>query len=337
MSFRAVRITINRSEFALLEPGFNRLANGLSTAEHGNFPDYHAGRLGMVNTKIYRDRAHDQEMHDQVISARRKLLTMPACRKVRLNEFEIRAAAFALRLDNPRTNRRRDRDEVRALARKLEMFRKRAKRRTRTFLNPAEISQKAEAWRRFVDWCRFNIAHVRLPQMEHTYRRSELWADLRTRLRAMIAQAIEESRFAPLPAPQMSRVSRLIKEEVRRGRHPFTLRAFLAANTPANRSKLFEIVAKKVELIPLPGAKLNICIVQSEISEKIHAVRARRIAEASSRALASQIHPSPSVAAPRLSHLHLRRCRHQRPDRIGHHSQGDSAGSPASIYASGSA
>jgi hypothetical protein len=277
MKLPTQRLTITPAEYTLLRPGLERLANGLATAKLGNFPDRHALRLGADNGGIYPRRRFDQDMADRIISVRRKLWEIASSRKVRLDMFELAAAAFALRILKPAADNPIDTNSVRSLAQKLETYRKRAKRKTVGRFGYVETCIKSSRWRWFTGWCRVNIVNPRVPFSQQQTRSKRHWAAQRSQLGDMVRRVVEANCYAALREPQMKRVVRLLKEELRRGRHPMRLRELLQNREGSGDTLLFDLVAKKVELVPGPGAKLPLCVTQSEIAERFKEGRRKRI------------------------------------------------------------
>jgi hypothetical protein len=124
-----------------------------------------------------------------------------------------------------------------------------------------ETAEELKSWRRFIDWCRYHILYAPSTQKAligkifkpYTYTR-KLWTERRSGLADMIQRSLEERHYAALTQAQMERVVRLLKDEIRRGRHPYTLLELLNANDAAGREFLFRAVGKKVELTALAGA-----------------------------------------------------------------------------------
>jgi hypothetical protein len=108
----------------------------------------------------------------------------------------------------------------------------------------------------------------------------------------MIQQSLDERQYAVLTEPQLKRVVRLIKEELRRGRHPYTLMELLNANDKSGRRFLFDVVGKKVELTPLAGADVPHVVRALANAEKFRAAKERRRFE---KSVPSSLSTSPTV------------------------------------------
>jgi hypothetical protein len=90
---------------------------------------------------------------------------------------------------------------------------------------------------------------------------------------------------------------RLLKEEIRRGRHPHTLRELLTANDDACRDFLFTAVSKKIELTALAGADVPRVVRALESAERFR--ESRRLRRASGGVTPST--PAPDVSRPHSS------------------------------------
>jgi hypothetical protein len=126
------RLTITPSEYRLLKPGLEVLANGLATAKLGGFPRRHPyHNVDFMASAIYRHKAYSAEMADSVISVHRKVCGLTAARKIRFDPFELAATAFAWRLwkgHKPAGDSEVSTEEIKLLQAKIETYRKRAKR-----------------------------------------------------------------------------------------------------------------------------------------------------------------------------------------------------------------
>jgi len=262
MTFPSQLLEISPAECSLLRPGFDQLAAGLAGAKLGRFPNRHPwDRTNPQLADAYPDQEFSQSHADMVIAVRKQLRAITRTRKVSMNVHAIAAAAFALRLYTTSSGDVDTRDARLALARKLETFRKRAKRAAESKVGKTETADELKSWRRFIDWCRYHILYAPATQKAligkifkpYTYTR-KLWTERRSGLADMIHRSLEERHYAALTQAQMERVVRLLKDEIRRGRHPYTLLELLNANDAAGREFLFRAVGKKVELTALAGA-----------------------------------------------------------------------------------
>jgi hypothetical protein len=157
------RLTNTPSEYRLLSPGLDVLANGLASAKLGAFPRRHPyHRIDFVASGIYRDQAYDDEMANRIIDVRGKLWDLSQSRKIRLDVFELAAAAFALRIrESPKAlgSIPSSPDDLKRLKKKVETYRKRAKRATVANSGKARYQTGAERWKQFVAWSRYNLLY----------------------------------------------------------------------------------------------------------------------------------------------------------------------------------
>jgi hypothetical protein len=276
MTHPKVSLTIPLSESSLLKPGLDALNNGLATAAHGDFPDYYAEVLGSYGRQILPKRCFDLEMARKIPIVHQQLATTTSLRKFSLDLFDIAIAQFALRLLKTSSSTTYDPIKVRSLDLKLEKYRKRAKRKTEKLHGKAATSEASEIWRNFLSWSRFNLLRFNIPARTFAFPRKGLWAQQRSLMADMIRLSLEERRYASLNEVQIRRMVRLIKEELHRGRYPVTLRELLTGEQAAGRALLFKLVARKMELTALPGAKLSVSIAASERGERFKAAAVTR-------------------------------------------------------------
>jgi hypothetical protein len=160
MTLSTTRITITPQEFRLLSPGLEILANGLAAAKVGRFPNRHPwDRIDTVGSDIYLDRVYDEGMGERIVTTRAKLIGMTATRKIRVDVFQISVAAMALRLGKPKLDTQLPVRLTKhtSLVRKLEKYRKRARRAAVADLGTIEFAKTAESWRRFNQWVRYHL------------------------------------------------------------------------------------------------------------------------------------------------------------------------------------
>jgi hypothetical protein len=276
MTYAKVRLTITLYESSLLTPGLDALNTGLATAAQGDFPDFYAEALGYYGRNIHPNRRFDLEMAGRIPGVHEQLSTITSSRKVRLDLFDIATVQFALRLFRTNSGRPHDPTAIRSLDLKLEKYRKRAKRKAENTRGKASIAEASATWRAFISWCRVNLLHFRLSACAFAFPRRGLWAQQSSSTADMIRLALEERCFAALDETQMKRVVRLVKEKFHRVRHPLTLRELLTGECTSGRALLFKLVARKMELTALPGAKLSVSIAASERGERFKAATAAR-------------------------------------------------------------
>jgi hypothetical protein len=103
MSLPTQRLTITPTEYLLLKPGLDILANGLASAKLGAFPHrHHWHGIDYVASDVYRGQEFDAEMSTLIITVRGRLWDLTRSRKVYLDAFELSALALAVRLSKAR-------------------------------------------------------------------------------------------------------------------------------------------------------------------------------------------------------------------------------------------
>ncbi len=274
MTWPNVRLTITPSEYSLLTPGLDFLACQLANAKHG----YHLGRLQWDRThppppSVYERMEYDEDGDQAIIRIRAKLWDLKSSRKIRVNFVELSAAALALRLLKRVPVSPSDLAAVKTLRAKLEKFRKQAKSAAISRFGRDRHATAAKRWRRFVKWVRYYLV-FKLPK--RSIRLRATWSYQRSMLAELIARTLADFGYAPLAEAELKRASRLIKEELRRGRRPIYLMELLRSNDPANRELLFHRVAKKCRLTPLPGVSYPYCVAAAARGEKFKAAQFRR-------------------------------------------------------------
>jgi hypothetical protein len=268
MSFPRVRLTINRAEYELLKPGLDFIACQLANAKLGLGTHHHPlVRVDPQLANIYKRKQHSEEGHQAVMSIRAKLWELTSSRKIRASFLELSAAALALRTLHRLPDSKHDPVAVKALASKIEKYRKRAKRSAISRLGKEEYAAATDRWQCFVRWVRYYLIYLHEPKRRSSCRRLT-WADQRSSLADLIADILSDLGYAPLSELDMKSVVRLIKEELRRGRHPITLMELLRSTDPADRQFLFHVVAKKCELTPLPEVRYPYDVAASMRAEK---------------------------------------------------------------------
>jgi hypothetical protein len=226
------RLTINTAEYLLLKPGLEVLANGLANARMGVFPHRHAfHNIDHAAADLYREQSYDVQMASRIIAVRAKLWELLKPRKVRLDTFEIAAAALALRLQkacNLDCASEAGLAERKQLASKLETYRKRTKRAAIAKLGAIEYKQAANRWKNFNAWLRFNLLQFKLPKRGAPWR-AALWREQRRQLAEAIGLALEERLYEALDESSLKRVVTLLAASLRRSRHSHGLRQLLAS------------------------------------------------------------------------------------------------------------
>jgi hypothetical protein len=246
MSLPRVRLTVNRAEYELLQPGLDFIACQLANAKLGLRTRHHPlVRVDPQLANVYKRKQYSEEGDQAVISIRAKLWELTSSRKIRASFLELSAAALALRLLHRLPNSKHDPMSVKALASKVENYRKRAKRSAIERLGGEEYAAAADRWRCFVQWVRYYLTYLHEPKRRSSCRRLT-WADQRSSLADLIAGILSDFGYAPLSEPEMKKVVRLIKEELRRGRHPITLMELIRSTDPTDQQFLFSHRREKV-------------------------------------------------------------------------------------------
>lgn len=268
MSYPRVRLTINPAEYELLKPGLDFIACQLANAKLGLGTRHHPlVRIDPQLSDIYKRKQYSEEGDRAIISIRGKLWELTSSRKIRANFLELSAAALAVRLLHRLPGSRHDAKAVKVLAAKLENYRKRAKTAVIGRLGKDRYDSAADEWQCFVQWVRYYLTYLHQPKYPGCSRR-RTWAYQRSSLADLIANILSDFGYAQLSELNMKRVVRLIKEELRRGRHPVRLMELLRSSDPADRRFLFHVVAKKCELVPLPGVCYPYDVAASMRGEK---------------------------------------------------------------------
>ncbi len=250
MKLPTVRLTITPAEYFLLKPGLDLLANGLAGAAEGLFPHRHPWhRIDLQASDVYRDQAFNPGMAARIVSVRRKLWDLTKSRKVRLDAFEIAAAILALRLlkrSRPASEAPAEPEELKSLGKKLETYRNRAKRAAIAEVGKATHEAVSGTWVRFVAWCRYNLLQFSVRRKRHPYLRM-LWLEQRTQLEKLITGTLQSRCYALPPDRSVEGLAKLMKESVRRGRAPMTLRELLGGD-PRGGDFVFDFINRRVEL-----------------------------------------------------------------------------------------
>jgi hypothetical protein len=261
MNHKTVRLSITLREYGLLRNGLIILDDGLRNALMNIFPCRQvADQIDPVNLTIYPDRVFDAEMAQRIPLLWSKLRDTTATNKVRLDAFEISIAALALKISgspNPRGEPDQGVEveyERKKFARKLENYRRRARRASEKKIGERAYFWESIKWTKFCQWLRYNLLQFRQRSTVKSIRRM-IWLDRRTRLESMISESLVENCYAPLSGEDMIRVVRLAKESILRGRQSMTLRETLESGQKG-RDMLFGFVKQRLNLVALPGAEV---------------------------------------------------------------------------------
>ncbi len=195
MKLPTERITITVAEYRLIKPGLDTLANGFANGCRGVFPRRHPWHLiDIAASAIYEDRAYDANMELCIMAVRSKLWGLTQSRKVRLDPFELAAAAFAMRIiTDPKFSRAEisKSPEMRLLRTKLERYRRRAARAAIERVGPGVYRSAADQWIKFVSFCRYNFLYFKIPNPGR-FHRAAMWREQRLQLAGIIAPLLEK-------------------------------------------------------------------------------------------------------------------------------------------------
>lgn len=96
-----------------------------------------------------------------------------------------------------------------------------------------------------------------------------MWREQREGLARLIAAMLEHFRYEPLTDSEMSQTVRLFKEELRRGRHPVSLRELLNAQPETQYEFVFSVLRrKKIRLRPTASATWPLDVRLSNRAER---------------------------------------------------------------------
>ena len=284
MTLPKIRLTITLRESQLLDPGLRQLTNGLASARVGSYPHRHPyDRIDSRFAQIHLDRAFDEAMARRLNVVKMELAGMAGSRKLRLDCFDVAAAAFALRVHRKllvaslRTpdEKKLLKSEISLLGARLELYRRRAKLAAKSRLDKTDFADLTRTWSSFLAWCRFNLLQFRVSSPTKRTRMM-LWRQQREAIRGMIREALLERHYGVLGDAELARMTLLAKEALRRRRLPMTLMQVIESG-PSGRQLLFAFVKKRSTFIPLFGAKLSLAEEQSARGERIEAARRRRL------------------------------------------------------------
>jgi hypothetical protein len=194
-----------------------------------------------------------------------RLIGISTSRKLRLTAFELAALAFLLRVSPTVTSRKRIPAGHLDLLRKIENYRRRARRAAIKRNGEAAYESAAGRWKQFLNWMRFNLIY---PPKAPSWSPRRVWRERREGLARLITTMLEHYRYEPLTDSEMRRIVRLFKEELRRGRHPVTLRELLNSEPETRYEFLFGVLRKKLELRPTASATFPLDILLSNRADR---------------------------------------------------------------------
>ena len=205
----------------MLLPGLECLVNRFATAQLGSYP--HRDPIWALEHPEIRSVSFDPDMHQKVLYARNALKWINSSRQPRLDCLEIAAVSVALRLARREglVSGIGSREFARLLG-KLEKYRKRARRAVERAHGKQAYEQAAERWRRLLDWMHVHIFHFRSARWSSPS--GVLRRQQREQTRNLALSLVEPS----VDPAHVIHIADLVRREIRRGRHPFTLRELLA-------------------------------------------------------------------------------------------------------------
>jgi hypothetical protein len=274
-------LTINEAQVAAILPGLEAMMNAIGDARLGHFPrlDPRVQFSGSNGSSVYSQAESDETMAGHILTARNKLKWLNPSHKVRLNSFELAAAAFALRLVKREALAPEDvLAKVPGLADKLEKYRRRAKRAAIKEIGLVAYKEQAERWNRFLQWM-----HCILCYRPTLWKSSALRLIHRDRREKLLELATE---VAPTANPaQLRHVVGLAKRELLRGRHPETL-GLVVSDDARGREFMARFIGKRMDpeiLAPefqsldvrqaACGERLKKALVIDEPDEPVHEVQ----------------------------------------------------------------
>lgn len=265
------RITVNKTELALIRAGLVLINGRLSGASAGCYPHRHPlDRIDFRASAVYLNQKYDKEMADRIVALSHKLATDPCPRKVRLDAFEAAAARLALRVTCKKSPWNHPlvagtgaapaervallKSAILKLEKKLENCRRRAKRVAIVRLSQSVYDEHFKRWQAFVQWVRYNLLYdAGMPIVRRLFTRSHLdptrqmWKYQRLTLLEMAREVVTERTTAVIPEDELYRLVRLAKEELRRARHEVTLMQAIG-DRKKGKEMLFKFIQKRFEL-----------------------------------------------------------------------------------------
>ena len=214
------RIYFSPWEVNVILPGLGALVSRFSSARPG------AATYGDPMSVVYfpeiAGKPFDQATAGIVVSAHNKVKDPPSSRELRLSSFELAALAFAVRVA------RREQlipeppsaDLWKALEKKIETYRRRARRAAERAVGKAAYQQAAKRWRQLLRWSRYNILRIR---RRHPSPSRLLQREQREQMRKLALQVVSDD----VDPKMVCHWADLARREVRRGRHGMKLRELL--------------------------------------------------------------------------------------------------------------
>ncbi len=239
------RLYFSRRELEIVVPGLDRIVNRFADAKEGRY--YFRDPRWTFEHPDVRSVSFDSAMYDKILGVRRYLkFTLNKSSQPRLDCLEIAAVEIALRLVRREKLVCISSSEFEQILRKLEKYRKRARRSAVRALGKG-YEQAAQRWRLLLNWMQIHIFHFKPPRWSSPSRilRREQREQTRNLALSMVVPGIDPKRVV--------HAADLARREVRRGRHPFTLRELLADRE--NSVQFFRLAVMKHLKVDLNAIK----------------------------------------------------------------------------------
>jgi hypothetical protein len=280
MTYRNQRVQITPPEYQLLKPGLDVVVNGLADVRGEHYPHrYPWHRVDGFVGSPYPHQAYDAAMAARVIGLRSKLWNLSKAKKIRLDPFELAAAAFALRLwkaHKPSGSTEAMAAAVKVLQSKIERYRRRARREAITKAGREAFQEGSVRWLRFTDWMHYNLLHFRVPRRGFG-QPAKLWREQRQQLTELFRNVLAERLFECPNDTEMIRIVTLGTTSARRGRLGVTLWTLLKTPEP-HSDLLFSFINKRIELKLLPDAPLPLWKQVSDRGDRFREYQEQQVA-----------------------------------------------------------
>ncbi len=263
---KSVRFTLNEIEIGAIVPGLAYITNypvKLLRLRYWTDPQ----QLVPSEERIYAGQQFDSEMLAAVQSCLQKLTSLGQSCKVRLNAFEIAAAALALRVVKAQklaSAQVISAAEEAGLAAKLENMRRRAKRAAIAQLGPDVYKEQADRWGRFVQWLRANALQFGPIKPLGSY--EQLRRTQCQTMRALAMEVVVES----ADRDKVHHLADLALSELRRGRHDTTATLLLSEHDHA-KEFLAEFLLNRLDFTQIRPEFLPIAVRWSLNADKYRA------------------------------------------------------------------
>lgn len=243
-----VRLNLNEREKSILLSGLGQLATALAGPLAGYFVrECLAIALAADGSVTKKIPDFDRDLAIAVCNLR-KLIQSLSGNKVRLNLVDLTLCGFVAR--SARGNDLPGNLDSKNFSRKLEQYRKRAKRKTIKHLGADTSSQLGIRCRAFETWCHCFVLHFRLFRPAHPSGPLLHARTLAAQLRALALEVLQERTATIVPDEDVQRIVKLAIAEIRRDRHPFTMLSLLADSAIA-KDFLFGFFSKRLELLAM--------------------------------------------------------------------------------------